>query len=59
MLSYDPSGFFSKIKNQDFVFAIAYSMISYYDTLLSFSWNEEWQIKTYLEERRQYKFYDV
>ena len=58
MLSYDHCFFYSKIENHDLIFSVASSMISYYDTLISLPWCEDWEAKIYKEERNQFKFYD-
>lgn len=58
MLSNDLCFFYSKIENHDLIFSISPSMMSYYNTLISLPWCEDWEAKIYEEERNQFKFYD-
>jgi hypothetical protein len=59
MLLLDSTGFYDKFENYNTILELSSRWMEHYNFMLSVPWNEEWENKTYQDELRQNRFYDV
>jgi len=59
MLIFDSTGFYDKFENYNTILELSSRWMVHYNFMLSFPWNEEWENKTFQDELRQNRFYDV